>query len=185
MFNWISALPELLISLIPHLYTVNKNEGAIKFSRGKKAVELKPGIHWYWPVVTEEPDSVNITRDSNAYATQKLTTSDGRRVGVSLVVVFQIVDVMKALAKTADYESTMSDIAGAAMTKAILSRTWDDVLLHCQDGTLREELLGVVSDELADYGILALDVRIKDCVETMVIALVGDGFLTGAAGGEE
>lgn len=37
-----------------------------------------------------------------------------------------------------------------------------------------------IRTELQRYGIEVLDVKVKDAVETFVLSLIGDGFLTGA-----
>ena len=176
LFGWVAYLWAFVVGWFPHLATVNANEGGVKFTRGKFVRTLKPGLHWYIPHLTEEPTVISTCRDSDDYPSQKLTTADGRRIAISMTLVFKVVDPMKAIVVGGDnLDGIRNDIAGAALTTAIGSRDWEAIQAAIISGELQDEVLGKVQDELADYGVLAMGVRVKDLSETLVVAIIGDG----------
>lgn len=181
-FAWLEQLTTFIYRLFPHIIIVNANEQAVKFKRGRIVCELDPGWHLYWPLLTEKPTRQNVTRDASAYLAQKLTTKDGRRVAISLVLVFKVVDVVAALVDTYDFETTMSDIVRAAATKSVFARDWSELTRDTASGSLQEELFEAVREELVQYGIDTLGIRVRDLTETLVLSLLGDGCLTGAFG---
>ena len=176
LFGWVAYLWAFVVGWFPHLASVNANEGGVKFTRGKFVRELKPGLHWYVPHLTEEPTVISVARDSDDYPSQKLTTTDGRRIAISMTLVFKIVNPLKAIVVGGDnLEGIRNDTAGAALTKAVGARSWEELQAAIMSGELQTEVLSQIQDELADYGVSALGVRIKDLTETLVVSLIGDG----------
>lgn len=187
LFGWVAYLWGFIVGWFPHLASVNANEGGVKFTRGKFVRELKPGLHWYVPHLTEEPTVISVCRDSDDYTSQKLTTNDGRRIAISMTLVFKIVDPKKAIVVGGEnLEGIRNDTAGAALTNAVIKRSWDELQAaiirdtDTEPSELENEVLGRVADELADYGVLAMGVRVKDLTETLVVSHIGDGtFMSG------
>lgn len=122
LFSWFDHVSSFLLSLFPHIVIVNADCEAVKYSGGKHVRVLKPGVHWYWPIVTDEPTQRGVKRDASVYGTQKLTTSDGRQVAISVVLVHRTVDIRRALFETADIEGVMHDLTSAACLRSTMSR---------------------------------------------------------------
>jgi hypothetical protein len=104
---------------------------------------------------------------------QTLTTADGKRVLVSVTLVVEIADVVKALGKTWDVDEMICDVGAASSIPVVCSRKW---------GELRREIEGAC-DELAKearallrpYGIRVVKGRFTDLAECMVIRHEGGG----------
>ncbi len=185
MFGWIDHIAQFVLSLFPHLHVVNANEQGVKFSRGKNVRHLRPGLHWYWPLLTEEPTNVPVTRQTLSLASIKATTKDGERVAVTVALVFQVSDVIKAAVRTVDLDDALSDIGGSTVLSYLLSNDWSDILQDIAKDRMQESVLRTAADYMADYGITVLEVRCRDAAATYSISLIGDGFLTGAAGSSD
>ena len=50
---WVGQIFEWVGRFIPRWVIIPPTRGGIKFVHGSKVVPLGPGIHWYWPAVTE------------------------------------------------------------------------------------------------------------------------------------
>ena len=51
-FGWIGEIFQTLLRLLPWLVIVPATHGGVAFVHGHRVKEWKPGLHWYWPVVT-------------------------------------------------------------------------------------------------------------------------------------
>ena len=51
-FGWIGEIFQTLLRLLPWLVIVPATHGGVAFVHGNRVKEWKPGLHWYWPVVT-------------------------------------------------------------------------------------------------------------------------------------
>ena len=96
------------------------------------AEALLPGLRVYWPLVTEV-DVIPTARQTHNLPTQALTTSDGKKVVVSGVVVYRIKDIVATMARNWDVSDTLNDISMVAITKIITTHTFE-YLLQQSDG---------------------------------------------------
>ncbi|KPJ74791.1 MAG: hypothetical protein AMS19_14855, partial [Gemmatimonas sp. SG8_23] len=53
LFGWLGGFVEWIFDWVPVYEIVQVNERGVKYPRGKDAVQLDPGIHWYVPNLTE------------------------------------------------------------------------------------------------------------------------------------
>ena len=129
---WIGHIVEWLGKLIPRLVIVRSTHGGVKFKRGKYAIPIKPGVCAYWPIVTEV-DILPVARQTHNLPSQSLTTRDGKTIVVSGVVVYEIRDVVSALAKNWDISDTINDITMCAITQVINLFLFISMVLLSQD----------------------------------------------------
>lgn len=173
LFAWVQQLWEFLVSLIPHLDLMQANYGGVKFKRGGRVVPIRPGLYWYWPIVTSV-QSIPTRRQTMTLDSQTLQTRDDFTVTASAVVVYEVNDVQKALVDTWDVEDTISDVALYAVVQAITSRDYEQI---------REEMTGAIPTEvknrckkdLRQFGILVKDAFLSECASTTAYRLMGDG----------
>jgi regulator of protease activity HflC (stomatin/prohibitin superfamily) len=173
LFAWVQQLWEFLVSLIPHLDLMQANYSGVKFKRGGKVVEIKPGLFWYWPIVTNV-QSLPTARQTMTLASQTLQTKDDYTVTASAVVVYEVNDVRKALVDTWDVEDTISDVALRAVTVAIASRDYEAVRA-AMVGEIPTEVKNRCKKDLRQFGILVKDAFLSDCASTTAYRLMGDG----------
>ena len=135
--TFVGELARWMARFFPRLRICELTHGGVKFKRGKKVKEIKPGLFWYWPLVTTIR-LIPVKHHSVDLSSQSLTTlarkpdpedqddegEDMCCVGVSTVVVITIPDVVKALTETHDIDGLISEVGGAATVKAITTRSF-------------------------------------------------------------
>ena len=137
---------DLLFGWIPRFTIIDPNEAGIKLSCGKYVGDKEPGLHWYWPVISDVR-SVNVTTQEINLDNQLI---DG--VGVSGVIWYVIFNVHDALLNVQDYDKALPD---AAM--GILSAHINEPLSE-----LRECVMHELNEKAEEWGIKVTDVTITD-----------------------
>ena len=174
-FGWIGKIIEFLLGLLPHLYTVDADSRAVKYPRGKKPVEKLPGVRVYWPVVTNEPTIISIARRTNLLQSQRLTTADGFTVILSLGVIGRVVDVVKAVHETEDFDDDVNQACLRAATPVVLGTTWNELTEAIKDGSFTRDVKRKAASACRPYGYKVEEVFVADWCEAKVFAFVGDG----------
>lgn len=180
--SWIGDLVRLFISFIPHLDLMKANHGGVKFKRGGKVKEIRPGLFWYWPIVTEVQE-IPTRRQTMRLEVQTLTTTDNKPASVNCVVVYEINNVLKALVETWDIEDTISDVAQFSVTKAISTRQFS-VINRDLTTIIQDEIKERCKKDLRQFGVLVKDAFLSDFAHTVTYRIMGEGAGI-IAGGEE
>jgi regulator of protease activity HflC (stomatin/prohibitin superfamily) len=173
--SWIGTLADLILSLFPHLYIVDADTRAVKYPGGREAVEVEAGPDWYWPLRTNEPTMVNIARRTNMLNSQRLTTSDGFTVILSLGVVGRVVDAVKAVHETEDFDDDINQSALRAATPVVLGTTWTELTAQIVSGEFARNVKKKAESACKPYGYKVEAVFVADWCEAKVYAVVGDG----------
>lgn len=169
--GWIGDLIELFISFIPHLGLCRANHGGVKYVHGKKVVVIRPGLFWYWPIVTEHELTPTARQTLNPES-QTLTTKDNKTVLLSAVVIYSIDDVKKAIVDTYDIEETMADIALHAAMVVVDGRTFTELRNELTDQVCKE-LTRQCRKDLKPFGIRVEKAYLSDFAKTEVYRIVG------------
>lgn len=183
--GWIGRVVEFLISLLPHLYTVDADSRAVKYPRGVRPVEQGPGLHLYWPVVTNEPTIICTTRRTNLLNAQRLTTSDGYTVIISLGVVGRVEDVVKAVHETQDFDDDINQAALRAVTPVVLRYSWTELTERIVSGKFTTDVKRKAVTACRPYGYKVEEVFVADWCEAKVFAIVGESSPILPAGGDD
>lgn len=130
--TFIGEFARWVARFFPRLQICQSTYGGVKWKRGKKIREIKPGLFWYWPLVTKF-QLIPVKHHSVDLPDQSLTTrcmesEDDVTIGVSTVIVITITDVVKALTETHDIDGLITELGGAATAKAITKRTFSECL---------------------------------------------------------
>lgn len=150
MLGWFSDLMETFGNLFPRLTQVNATHQAVKFTAGR-AKELQPGLHFYWPVISEIIE-LPVARQTVNLPTQALVTRDGKPVAVSGVVVYSIRSAYDAIVKNYDHDDTLSDVSMTAIAEVVLGNTYEQLMEFVRDGTLERELSKRARRRLRAFG---------------------------------
>lgn len=172
-FAWIGRIFDFILSLFPSLITIDANQGGVKYPGGKEPVELGAGVHFYWPLVTNEPTVVSTARQTINLASQHLTTPDDAKLMASAVVIGHVVDVVKAIHETEDYEDTIADAALRAMIQVIMSRDVTTLRDDMLEGKVENELTITIRRDLKKFGFHVERAFISDLVEANILAHIG------------
>lgn len=170
-FAWFGQIMESLGKFVPRLLIVRATQGGVKWRWGKTPKALKPGIHWYWPLVSEV-EVIVTARQSLNLPPQTLTTNDGRKLVVSAVVVYSVYDIVRAIGQVNwDVVTTASDIAQAAIVEVISSTDYQS-LANGVTEDVEKRLTMTAAKRLRRYGVKVHRCAVTDLAECRVIRLI-------------
>jgi regulator of protease activity HflC (stomatin/prohibitin superfamily) len=169
---WIGQLANWFGQFFPRWIILNSTEGAVKFVRGSRAVVLYPGIHWYWPAMTEIK-AWTVARQSLNLPTQTVTTKDGKTIAVGAVMVFRITNVLLLIARTYDPDTVIRSVALGVVQQLCSAAEWSELQMVNSSGELNEHLRKALQRRLAKrFGIKVLDASLSDLAPCRVIKVV-------------
>ena len=177
-FAWLGQLMEWFAKWFPRLIIVRLTHAGVRYRHGKKAEALMPGLRIYWPLVTEV-EVIPTARQTHNLPTQALTTSDGKKVVVSGVVIYRIKDIVATMARNWDVSDTLNDISMVALTKIITTHTFDYLLQHLTD-EVQDKITHETRKKLRMYGVSVFWAAITDFAECIVIKNISSNGQQGA-----
>ena len=118
-FAWVGKLAEFFGSFFPRLLIVKTSHRAVKYVYGKRVVLLEPGVHCYWPIVTEV-ETTAVVRQVLNLQSQILETRDGHTVVAGGLLVYEIDDAETFLAENENAFESLDDVATAAIRKVVV-----------------------------------------------------------------
>ena len=145
--------------------------GGVKFVRGRKAMPLGPGIHFYWPATTTL-DTYPTARQCDDLRSQTVVTADDKVIVVSGQIVYEVTDVMLLLPRVFRPMQAIQDMTVTAIHDVVCQLTWDELKMAQRKGTLDTKLRNAAKDNLSDYGVRVLKVQLTDLAPARVIKLM-------------
>ena len=124
LLGWVGEFVAWIISWVPHYDYVRCNQRGVKYTRGKEAVELLPGTHWYIPAMTDIVTHF-VRLQVLTVEDLSLETADGVAVEVGMVCTMRIVDVLKYEVENLDADENMAEAAQAAVRDVVMGNTWE------------------------------------------------------------
>jgi regulator of protease activity HflC (stomatin/prohibitin superfamily) len=156
---WIGQVANWFGQFFPRWIILNTTQGAVKFVRGSRPVILGPGIHWYWPAVTEVKEWI-IAMQPVDLPTQTIVTSDGKTVAVGGAVIFRIRDIGPLLTDVWDPDKTIRVMASTVIRDVCSEATWDE--LRASNGALQRELKRAMGRRLRRFGVVVITATINE-----------------------
>lgn len=171
-FEWLGQIIEAILKFFPRVIIIRATHGGVKWLRGWKVKELKPGLHVYWPLFSDV-DTIVTARQTTAIPEQVLTTKDGRRVVVKALTVYRIPSVVAAIGeRNWDVDTSVADIASAAVVHVIATHTYDEIMTGISDETLPRSLTKAVRKALRPFGVAISKCLLVDFAECQVYKLM-------------
>lgn len=170
-FGWIADLVETFTSFFPHLIIVQKTEAGVKFVRGKHVKVLKPGLRWYWPLVTNK-EVVPIVRQVINLRCQTLMTKDGKTVIASAVIIYRVSDVEAFLVENHDADEAIAEVAVAALRDAIVEETLEELQRNNRK-KIDNRLTRQGKDMLQPFGVDVEAVRLTSFAPAATYSVIG------------
>lgn len=172
LFEWVGRFIDLLVSFVPRFGVIRSTHLGVKWPRGKKSVGLGPGIHWYWPLLTEM-EIIVAARQTNQLPAQSLTLADGSDYSVRGVCVYSINDVVAAIGqKNWDVDQTVTDLSQAAIT---------EIVMECDEDSIRnlkginKQITERAQELLNQFGVAVSACRLVECVQSSTYRILGGG----------
>ena len=125
-FGWIGEIFQTLLKLLPWLVIVPATHGGVAFVHGHRVKEWKPGLHWYWPVVTTYKLMATV-RQTQMIQSKVVMTKDLKTVIVGALVTYVVDDVVSALAKIADLPSDIMERSQGAILTEVSKQTLEEI----------------------------------------------------------
>jgi len=171
-FAWLGQIFDALLQFFPRRVIVRATHGGVKWKWRGEPVELKPGVRWYWPLLSEVEMHV-VARQTINTRTQALVTKDDRQVAAGGVVVYSINDVVRAIGKLNWMpDDTVRDISQAAIVQVITSMTYAEIK-EGLSGKVQEALTLRCRKTLRQYGIYVHRAALTDFSPCRAMNLLG------------
>jgi regulator of protease activity HflC (stomatin/prohibitin superfamily) len=136
-----------------------------------QAIALKPGLHIYWPLITEIED-FSVELDSMDLGVQTLLTKDDVTVVVRCVLQFTIFDIIKARVMCTDFESTIVNLCTPQVALEISRWEYKKNRLLLEE--FNKTLKSATVHKLRKYGIRVVGCPIQDLAPAKVFRNMRD-----------
>jgi regulator of protease activity HflC (stomatin/prohibitin superfamily) len=170
-FGWIGEIFQTLLRFLPWLVIVPATHGGVAFVRGFRVKEWKPGLHWYWPLVTTY-QLMTTVRQTQRIQTKVIMTKDLRTVTVGALVTYYVDDVVSAVAKIADLPSDVMERSQGAILAEVSERTLEDI--QSNRAVFNAALTERVGNALNGYGVHVLQAQLTEFAPCRALAINGN-----------
>jgi regulator of protease activity HflC (stomatin/prohibitin superfamily) len=147
----------------------------VKYVFGSRCVLLKPGVHLYWPIVTEI-EICAVVRQVLPVKTQVLETQDGETVVASGLIVYEITDALTFLADNENAFETLDDVATAAIRKVVVGTSHRELVAG--RAKLDNRLTAETQRLLSTFGVRVEYARLTDFARVEAYHLSGGPLVT-------
>jgi regulator of protease activity HflC (stomatin/prohibitin superfamily) len=171
-FAWLGQIFDAILQFFPRRVIVRATHAGVKWRWRGEPIELKPGVRWYWPLLSEVELHV-VARQTVNTRTQALVTKDNRQVVVGGVVIYSINDIVQAIGKLNWMpDDTVRDIAQAAIVKEVVALNYDEMLDGIAD-KVETDLTARCRKMLRQYGIYVHRAALTDFSPCKTFNLLG------------
>lgn len=159
VFGWIGQIFQTLLRFLPWLVIVPATSAGVAFVHGRRIKEWKPGLHWYWPLVTTYKIMMTV-RQTQRIQSKVVMTKDLKTVTAGALVTYVVDDIVAALAKVADLPSDIMERSQGAIYAALSECTLEEV----QKGRIgfNERLTQRLTEALNGYGVEVLQAQLTE-----------------------
>ena len=168
MFDLFAQWLQAVMTLIPRMGIMPATHRGIRYRHGHKVMEIEPGLYVYWPLVTIVTHQA-VKRQTVKVPTQTIYAACGISISAGCVVVFEIVDVIKAVYETWDIDETTADEAEALLAQVISEIKSIDTSIIELNKTLTKEM----RLRLKQYGVSVKRANIRDYAPSTVYREIG------------
>ena len=157
---WYSR-PELTRYL--RVFTVDTYQTGLLYIDGTFTAQLKPGTYFYWKnerrIDVYKSDMRKIPMEVNG---QELLTKDKAGIRINFYVVYQIVDIVKALIDTQNVDRQLYGLMQMALREYVGFYTLDDLLADKK--SVADYILTYARAKAADMGVTLFECGIRDII---------------------
>lgn len=173
-FDWLNTLADWMLSLIPRVCHIKSTQAGVRFTCGK-AYSLRSGLHVYWPVWSEIQVTC-VVRSTIDLRYQALIAKDGTGVVVTVTVVYEIIDALKALTLTDNIVSTIADLAQKSVKLVISSCTTEELKTGRRPNrkSVDRVLTTHVASCLREYGVKVNEVFLADVTLPRIVHVLSN-----------
>jgi regulator of protease activity HflC (stomatin/prohibitin superfamily) len=174
VFGWIGQIFQTLLRFFPWLVIVPATSAGVAFVHGHRVKEWKPGLNWYWPLVTTYKLIMTV-RQTQRIQSKVIMTKDLKTVTVGALVTYYINDVVAALAKVADLPSDIMERSQGAILALVGEKTLEEIQRDRVAFNLA--LTARVGETLNGYGVQVLQAQLSEFAPCRAFAINGHAAL--------
>lgn len=149
----------IVLFLFSGIRIIFEYKRALKFRFGKYVEILEPGFRWIIPII-ETVQTVDIRVITFNIVSQEVMTADNVPCSIDGVVFFKIDDPEKAVLQVEEYKFAITQLSQAALRDVCGKVELDTILSKREE--MGKNIKGIVEQETKDWGIVIIDVKIKD-----------------------
>jgi regulator of protease activity HflC (stomatin/prohibitin superfamily) len=155
----VAALVVIAVIREVHVVTIHDYERGLRFSRGRLAGLVDPGMHiTFGPLSEVRP--LDVRPSMLPIEGQEVLTADGVAARISLVARYEVGDPVAALTRDTAWSRTLYLLLQLALRDAVTRRTLDETLAARRE--LGPEIREAAAGRLAELGVELLDVEVRD-----------------------
>lgn len=169
-FGWIGEIFRAMLKFIPWLVIVPATHGGVAFVHGHRVKEWKPGLNWYWPLVTTFKLMATV-RQTQLIQSKVVMTKDLRTVTVGALVTYFVDDIVAALVKVADLPSDIMERTQGAILAEVAEYTLEEIQRDRRG--FNQKVTERVTGELTGYGVHILQAQLTEFAPVRAISING------------
>jgi regulator of protease activity HflC (stomatin/prohibitin superfamily) len=169
-FGWIGEIFQTLLRFLPWLVIVPATSAGVAFVHGRRVKEWKPGLHWYWPLVTTYRIMMTV-RQTQRIQSKVAMTKDLKTVTAGALVTYVIDDIVAALAKVADLPSDIMERSQGAIFTALSEFTLAEI--QSKRAEFNARLTERLSFILNGYGVKIIQAQLTEFAPCRALAING------------
>lgn len=170
-FGWLGQVAEFIGSLFPRLVIVKTSERALKYVHGRELVLLAPGLHLFWPLVTEI-EWCAVVRQVVVHKPHVLETRDGVQVTVGGVTSYRVSNPIRYLAENEAPAESVDDLAAAAIRQVVVAHTYAELQAALPE--IDDQITAAARELLRPFGVRVEATRLTDFARTRALHLTGN-----------
>ncbi len=161
VWQWLVLVAVLLVVgvLVASIRIVREYERGVAFRLGRLRPELQPGVRFVFPAM-DKMVRVDLRVVTLTIPPQEVITKDNVPARVNAVVLFEVVDPVKAVMAVENYAVATSQIAQTTLRSVVGRADLDTLLAHRAD--LNEDLAKTIDLQTGPWGVQVRVVEIKD-----------------------
>jgi len=160
LMNWnMNSNEPVKVSRFRHQFVIREFECGLLYRHGKFQARLEPGRHVRWGFGYALA-TVDLRKQTFAVAGQEVLSADNVGLKVSVSVLVQVTDPLKAMHEVQDWRTHLYNTVQLALRTLVAAQPVEALLLKRLD--VGKQLLAAVQTEAAKVGIMVHSTEVKD-----------------------
>lgn len=170
--EWLNKIFDGLLSLVPHIVTIEPIEYGAKITGGSHYKIIGPGWYIIWPVIQNIIVMEVVTQVVDLLP-QTIMTKDGTELVVSGGIRYRIADIEKALFNVQDVDKAISTLALGVIFDHVRTHTHEE----CSNvEAIKAELRRGLAEAASGWGLKIEKVYLTDFGRVRSLRLFGDNL---------
>jgi len=168
-FDRIMDWVEYTISYFQFLFVIDQYDMGVVLRFGKYHRTVGPGLHLIAPFGIEDSLEDTVVRTTSYLETQTVTSSDGKSVNITGILVYKIGNIKRWLLEVDDAEDALHDMTYGIISELAETKTWSQIMKP----SFMDEVTELVQDEAISWGARVEAVKLSDRVQSKSLRLMG------------